>query len=70
MELALALKRDKGYDIFVSWSPHVNRFDVRHSESFIWDDESDSHFYHQRVYLDQATAEYQLNSIIKHLEGL
>ena len=70
LELILQLKRDKGYEIWFDYYPHVNMLRVRYENGFKHETRTEDYAYQANVCLDLPRAEGGLNSIIKHLESL
>jgi hypothetical protein len=70
LELCLALKEQKGYDVFFQYSPHVHLLRVFYWEGLTFNGGKD-YAYHSNTYLDDRLgAEKKLDAIIKHLESL
>ena len=71
LELCLALKEQKGYDVFFRYEPHCHLLNIHYWEGFKWDSSKDQNYaYQSNVYLDLLGAEKKLDAIITHLETL
>lgn len=65
LALAMKLKRGKGLDINVEFSPHINGFYV-----FQWNKNKKDWAFRYDIYLDESKAIKELNKVIKKLESL
>lgn len=71
LKLAMQLKRDKGYEINVDYSPHIDGLYVRAWKGLVRKSRSGQEYeFYYTIYLDSQNAKKELDEIILKLETL